>query len=160
MPRYNYICETCKIEDYLSSSVDGLSIFVDPESKDQMKEPLVWEEMHGMTENPEVKCHICDTICERTFFGVMTSFIIPGNFTRNTWECKTLSNIDKLQNNDPYAHCRESGDADDKISKFKKQMRIKSNWKADKYKETQKKKKRAKKKVSIDLSKKGKTTIQ
>lgn len=160
MPRYNYLCETCKVDDYLKSPVDGLSIFVDPDAKDFHTEPFVWEEIHDMVQQPAIKCPICGLAAEKTFYGVRVNFMIPGNFALNTLECKTLANIDRLENNDPYAHMRESGEKEEKITKFRKTLKTRSNWKKDKYQVSQQEKQKKQRKRKLDLGTKKRTTLQ
>jgi hypothetical protein len=158
MPRYNHMCNKCTVADYMASQVDGLEIFIDSDTKDFRKEPLVWEAIYGISEMPEIRCPVCNEVCDRTMAGVRTSFIIPGNFALNKWECKTLSNIDKLKHDDPYAHMREPGEGEEKITQFKKALKRNAIGKMDKYQNDQKTKKR-KKKRKINLGKK-RTTLQ
>lgn len=134
MPRYNYICEKCTIGDYIKSKVDGLSIFIpiEADEKNFKKEQLVWEEIHGIQENPEIKCPICKNVCSRTFYGVKVAFLIPGTFLRDTMECKTLANIHRLETDDPYARHRVPGEKDHKITEFKKSLKRRSISKSDK----------------------------
>jgi predicted nucleic acid-binding Zn ribbon protein len=157
MPRYNYACDTCTVADYLKSSADGLAIFIDANAQDAYKEPLVWEEVHEMAASPEIRCMVCGAACSKTFLGVKTNFMITGNFALNTAECKMLANIDRLKNDDPYAHMRQSGEVDDKVNQFKKSLKTRSNWKRDKYQEGKKAKRKPKSK--IDLGNKQRTTL-
>lgn len=163
MPRYNYICEKCTVEDYIKSKVDGLSIFVSPEATEKTfkKEQLVWEEIHGIQESPEVKCPVCKKSCERTFYGVRVGFIIPGSYLRDTVECKTLANIHRLENDDPYAKHRVSGEKDHKITEFKKSLKRRSISKSDKLGNSLKEKEeKARKSRKIKIKGKNNTSIQ
>lgn len=132
MPFYNYISEDCTVGDFLDSDVDGLHIWIDPDTEDYRQEPLVWQEYHSISDLPEtIPCPVTGRQCNRTVLGVRASFIIKGGFLRDKKECKLLSQIHQLDNDDPYGHLREAGEADDKKSQLKRILRRHGNRKVD-----------------------------
>ena len=124
MPNYNYMCdEDCSVGDYLACDADGLHIFIDPKAKDFRDEPLVWEVIHGMLESPDVSCPVCSQGASKSMMGHKGNFHFRGDYMKNVKECKALSNLHTLEHNDPYAHMREVGEADEKAIEIKKQMK-------------------------------------
>ena len=99
------------------------SAIIDPKAEHFLEEPLVWEVVHGMSEKPDVKCPVCGSKASKSMMGHKGNFHFKGDFLKNTQECKHLANIHKLENDDPYAHMREPGEADDKVTQIKKQMK-------------------------------------
>lgn len=108
---YNYRCtKGCKLKDLLKSSI------VTPE-KDFMQVKsgdLVWEEKHGMTENPKIECPLCGERAERTMEGVKSPlFYIKGNCYLNRDDCRRQMDLHKLETGqDPYAGMRQPGEVD------------------------------------------------
>lgn len=75
---------------------------------------LVWLEVHGINETPEIKCPVCDGKAVRSSHGItVPRGFIRGNCYLNRAEQKRLSDIRVLESGrDPYAHMREKGEVD------------------------------------------------
>jgi len=74
-------------------------------------------EMHGMSEDPKIKCEECNKKCFRVIQPVEIN--VRGNCYLNKKDCKKQANLALMQENDPYAKHRVPGERDDLISKIK-----------------------------------------
>jgi hypothetical protein len=74
-----------------------------------------------MREKPEVKCPACGAPCERTWLGMTFQFFLPGEgMVRDKAGARRDMNLYTLQQNDPYAHMRQSGEVVDMTEKLRK----------------------------------------
>lgn len=91
MPRYIYECDSC-----------GHS----------------HEEVHSMSENPEILCPECSHVCFRAIQPAQG--FVKGNCYLNKKDCKKAAAISKLQEDDPYSKHRQPGEADELVSRIKR----------------------------------------
>jgi len=102
MPRYNYKCyEGCTHPDY-----DDIS--------------LIWEEVHGMHEDVDIKCPLCGEKAGKTFEGMDFHFYFRGNGYLDTDGCRRDMDLYKLTQDDPYGEYRQPGEADYLADNLKK----------------------------------------
>lgn len=128
MPHYFYQSE-CTVEDYIASDVDGLHLYIDPNTENYLLEPLVWQEFHYMSELPDtMPCPVTGKPCTRR--PIRVNFLIKGDFLKDAKQSKILSNIYRLENDDPYEQYRPSGEADEKITKWRKDLK-RIRWRKD-----------------------------
>lgn len=135
MPIYQYTCnkpieERCKIanlpEEFFNGddigfnvNLEAKSIVSDEEGNiDADASPLVWLENHGMFENVNITCPVCEGSA-RKIISVVNSYI-KGNCYLDIEGCKKDMNLYKLQNDDPYGHMRPPGEKDELIAKIKR----------------------------------------
>lgn len=90
MPQYLYECDSCGDQHH---------------------------EIHGMTEDPKIKCPECKCDCYRVIHPVQG--FVKGNCYLNKKDCKKQANLSLLQDNDPYTRHRVPGEKDDLINKIK-----------------------------------------
>lgn len=90
MPRYIYECKKCENQH---------------------------QEIHGMSENPKIKCPECKGDCYRAIQPV--NGFVRGNCYLNKKDCKKQSNLALLRDSDPYSKHRVPGETDDMINKIK-----------------------------------------
>ena len=114
MAFYNYRCDKCTIKDAL---LEKKEIFEDKRiyvyKEDEESCDLVWEERHGMMEDPVIRCPLCDKQRSKTLLGCETVFYVRGDGYLDKSGCKRDMNLYKLTKEDPYANMRQSGEADD-----------------------------------------------
>lgn len=110
MARYNYMCQTCRPED--ARNIDAMFVMV---SQDH----LVWEEQHGMSESPAIKCPACRLPAKKTMLGVNIVAYVKGNGWLDTAGRRRDMNRYKLANDDPYAQYRQPGEKDHIIDQLK-----------------------------------------
>ena len=134
MPLYNYACgkpreERCKIVNLPKEFFDGedigvsvnlrsrLTVYSD-DSIDAEKSPIVWFMRHGMFENADVKCPVCEGKAIKIISDVISYF--PGNYFLDIAGCKRQMNLHKLKTNDPYGYMRPEGEKDYLIKKLER----------------------------------------
>lgn len=126
--RYSYRCNEskenrCTVQNWIDAEDkdDEIAIEVDfdDEGEPKLEEPLTWEVQHGMTEDPEVRCPLCDQVAYRAIRN-LAAFYFRGNCYLDKDGCQRDMNVYKLRNDDPYGHMRQPGEVDDMISKLKK----------------------------------------
>ena len=126
MPRYNYICNDCRIE---AESIKG-----SPLTDEELLDEIIFETSHAM--NPtevELKCARecprCEKInTERTYLGVSISSYVRGYGYLDREGCHRDMNLYKLTSTDdetglttdPYADMREPGEVDELKIKLKR----------------------------------------
>lgn len=89
--RYDYRCSKCSTD----------------------KEWIIFEVEHGMSEEPEILCPKCKHKCEKAFLEQSNISWTRGYGWLDKRGRKRDMNLHKLENNDPYGHMRESGEAED-----------------------------------------------
>ncbi len=107
MPIYHYRCtKDCKLEDMEKHK----KTFVRVKSGD-----LVWEERHGMLEDPPIKCPLCDEKAIKTFEGIGAPVsYIRGYGYLDRSGCRRDMDLYKLnKGEDPYAGMRQPGEVDE-----------------------------------------------
>lgn len=100
MPRYVYECEKCEHSH---------------------------TEIHGMKDDPKIKCSKCQGACFRVVQPVRA--LVRGNCYFNKKDCKTQSTIATLKENDPYAKHRVPGEKEDMITKIRNKGKSKKMFK-------------------------------
>lgn len=114
--KYDYYCESgCTVKDYVHSKIDGLTLTVKKEAKKISAEPLVWEESHGMGEDPIIKCPVCGEKAAKSLMFSNTSWHIRGNWALDKAGCQREMHIHKLNNpkDNPYEAHYEKGEKDE-----------------------------------------------
>lgn len=121
MPRYNYMCEKVDLEQVQQEDFEAPEgyVLVNIGSETEPVPAWVWEERHGMTEDPEIVCKVCGERASRTMFGTSTTFYFPGNCYLDKSGCQRDMNLYKLQNHDPYGYMRQPGEKEELESKLK-----------------------------------------
>jgi len=121
MPRYNYICHRC--EKKVSAEFKGEI------PAEVFEERVLFETSHSMNPTPEelAKAVICPRCkskkCTLTVYGTNTHGYIKGYGWADRQGITRDMNLHKLQNDDPYAQYRESGEADHIENELKKKGR-------------------------------------
>jgi len=116
--RYNYACTRgCKYDDYIKSNQASDMCLIVVKSGD-----LVWEETHGMKEDPPIQCPLCGEKAAKTMQGMgMPVSYIRGNGYLDRAGCLRDMNLYKMENNqDPYASMRQPGEADEVKDKLRR----------------------------------------
>jgi hypothetical protein len=115
MPRYNYACQSgCKLSD-VKSELKDVVIIVAKSGR------LIWEEAHSIKITPSIKCPLCRGAASITLEGVLAPVsYIRGYGYLDKAGCRRNMNLHKLTTDDPYAHMRERGEADDLKCRLKK----------------------------------------
>ena len=125
MAFYNYRCTKCTINDAL---LEKEEIFEEKKfyvyKEDAETCDLVWEERHGMTEDPVIRCPLCKKRCSKTMLGVETIFYVRGDGYLDKSGCKRDMNLYKLTKDDPYANMRQPGEADDLAQRLRNAGKI------------------------------------
>jgi putative FmdB family regulatory protein len=75
------------------------------------------DEVHGMTDNPNIKCDSCGEKCFKVIQPVQG--FVRGNCYNNKADCKKAATLSTLQEADPYARHRVPGETEDLINKIK-----------------------------------------
>jgi hypothetical protein len=116
MPFYNYTCpKKCKISKLTKYQKQKLAI------ERNTKNILIWTEQHGMNSRPYIKCPVCGSSAERTWYGTKQFGYIRGNCYLNKADCKRQMDLNLLETgNDPYGYMRQSGEVDDLKQRLKK----------------------------------------
>jgi hypothetical protein len=115
---YNYYCSCneCTIKQYVESDLDGYKIKISDDAKDINKELLVWEESHGITEDPDVNCPICGEKAEKYLRFNSGNFYFRGNCYLDKKGAKkdmALYHLDNPQHGwNPYEEHYVSGEKD------------------------------------------------
>jgi len=118
MARYNYACGTCTLQDALDKDLEGPFYISDIEKKpDKLR--LIWEEKHGMMEDPEISCPICGTLCKKTMAGTWNHSLGCGDGYLDSSGTHRVMNLHKLMNDDPYGHMRQPGEKEDLAQKLR-----------------------------------------
>lgn len=126
MPRYNYICNTCKA----NAEVIKGSLLTDEELFDE----IVFETSHAMNPSTEElaaarECPRCDGVdTTLTYMGVSISSYIRGYGYLDRVGCQRDMNLRKLTDidedtglsTDPYAEMRSIGEVDELKAKLKR----------------------------------------
>lgn len=122
MPRYDYKCKECTIQDYIDSDLPLVQVPVPKTTDfDQITSmAFVFEAQHGMAEKPTIKCPICGKKSERSWNTERKSVYVRGNWALDRAGCKLEQERCKLQEDDPYGHMRQPGEADDLDKKLEK----------------------------------------
>lgn len=128
--KYHYTCsETrCKIENLPDQFFDGemelelaltsRNIKKSEDGRVDMQSSLIWVVSHGMMEDPEVKCPVCEGKSHRVIQKISAVYI-RGNGYLDKKGCLRDMNLYKLQKDDPYGYMREPGEKDHLIGKLK-----------------------------------------
>lgn len=119
----------CTIGDYIKKDVPILEIFVAAGVDDYKDEPFVWEVSHPISEDPVIKCPICDKKSCKTFVGCKVTGYVKGNGYLDKAGVRREMNRRTLLEADPYASIRPDGDKDEMLKKI-----AKSGQQAMKYK--------------------------
>jgi predicted nucleic acid-binding Zn ribbon protein len=120
--RYNYSCtKGCTLKALLEADI----VTPDKDFFQVKSGNLVWEETHGMTEDPKIKCPLCGKKAAKTMEGMSAPvFYFPGNCYLNKEECRKQMDLHALESgNDPFAAHRQPGEVDhikDKLRRNKK----------------------------------------
>jgi predicted nucleic acid-binding Zn ribbon protein len=143
MPVYHYTCdkkeeERCKISNLPEEFFEGkdIGIAVNLESRlnvidndgniDADISPLVWFVNHGMLEEPDIRCPVCEGKTRKVMCAVPS--YVRGNCYLDVEGCRRDMNIYKLQNDDPYAYMRQPGEKDEMIAKLKRGNKAKPKY--------------------------------
>lgn len=108
--RYNYVCNDCVAE---SEKRLGRSL-----SDDENMEHM-FETAHSMFPTPKelkatTQCPVCDGHnTQKTYAGNEVHVYVAGNGYLDVKGCKRDMNVYKLTKEDPYAHMRQPGEAED-----------------------------------------------
>ena len=133
MPIYRYVCgkprkKRCTLndlpEDYFNGDIkysidfddDRLISWTEDGQKDGEKSFVVQLVQHGMFEDKDVQCPVCNIKAIKTIGKVISYF--PGNCYLNKVDCQKKIMLDKLENDDPYGHMRPEGDKEDLIKRI------------------------------------------
>lgn len=119
MPFYNYTCpkqcKTTKLSKEQKLRVSKLAVEKHP------KKILIWAEQHAWDSKPNIKCPLCESKAEMTWYGTKQFGYIRGNCYLNRADCKRQMDLNLLETgNDPYSHMRQSGEVDELKKKLKK----------------------------------------
>ena len=74
-------------------------------------------EVHGMKDDPIIKCPKCKEECFRVIHPI-TAYV-KGNCYKNKNDCKQQAVLSTLQDADPYANHRVPGEREDLVNKLK-----------------------------------------
>ncbi len=103
MPAYNYMCN------------DGCK---HPEHEDV---DLIWEEFHGINEEVDIRCPLCDKPASKSFVGMNVVHYFRGNCYLDKAGAKRDADLMRMtEGNDPFGEHRESGEASDLIDRLRK----------------------------------------
>lgn len=117
MPQYNYQCLSCKLKQVKKFPEDKVFLIPDEEKDDF---PLIWEEIHSMTEDVVIKCPVCGEEATKTLMGIRFQSYTKGNCYLDKTGCKIDMARHQLDQGDPYAGHRESGELGDLKDRMKK----------------------------------------
>ena len=124
MAFYHYICENCKLQDVPEDKAEDLILIENNEGV------LIWEEKHGMLEEPEIRCPSCDNISSKTLLGIEAPISwTKGNCYLNRADCQKQMDLHKLETGrDPYGYLRQPGEKDHLIDKLKGKVKEKKYY--------------------------------
>lgn len=143
MPLYHYTCDKddnqrCKLNDLPEEFFQGedIGVTVNLESRlvtytdeghiDGEASPLVWLVKHGMFDEVDIKCPVCEGTTRKVMCAVPS--YVRGNCYLDVEGCRRDMNLYKLQNNDPYDYMRQPGEKEELIAKIKRGNKAKPQY--------------------------------
>lgn len=119
--KYDYMCtKRCTNQEALGKKIINLAEGAEP-PEEVLQDIYIWEESHGMTESPDIRCPICQEKAEKNFRNTSFHYFTKGDCYLDKAGCRRDMNLYKMTNGgDPYASMRQPGEADDLKDRLRK----------------------------------------